>query len=217
MPLVQNKNIFPDVKLAIWFINESNQELLNNIGNNYNEVNYHQRIQQANARHFLASRIILTQLFPEKNIVLHKNNFNKPFLQINEQPFHISITHSFDYAAVLVAPNSLLGIDLERIDPRIGRVKRKFMNEQEWNFAGEDEQIAEQTLIWSTKETLYKLYGEKELDFKENLLISPFNIQENGVLNTQISKGKIELNIEVQYQKIDNYWLTYTTQNPQIL
>ncbi len=217
MPLVQNKNIFPDVKLAIWFINESNQELLNNIGNNYNEVNYHQRIQQANARHFLASRIILTQLFPEKNIVLHKNNFNKPFLQINEQPFHISITHSFDYAAVLVAPNSLLGIDLERIDPRIGRVKRKFMNEQEWNFAGDDSQIAEQTLIWSTKETLYKLYGEKELDFKENLLISPFNIQENGVLNTQISKGKIELNIEVQYQKIDNYWLTYTTQNPQIL
>lgn len=217
MPLVQNKNIFPDVKLAIWFINESNQELLNNIGNNYNEVNYHQRIQQANARHFLASRIILTQLFPEKNIVLHKNEFNKPFLQIEGQPFHISITHSFDYAAVLVAPNSLLGIDLERIDPRIGRVKRKFMNEQEWNFAGEDEQIAEQTLIWSTKETLYKLYEEKELDFKENLLISPFNIQENGVLNTQISKGKIELNIEVQYQKIDNYWLTYTTQNPQIL
>jgi 4'-phosphopantetheinyl transferase len=217
MPLVLNKNIYPDVKLAIWFINESNQELLNTIGNNYNEANYHQRIQQANVRHFLASRIILTQLFPEKNIVLYKNEFNKPFLQIDEQPFHISITHSFDYAAVLVAPNSLLGIDLERIDPRIGRVKKKFMNEQEWNFAGEDSQIAEQTLIWSTKETLYKLYGQKELDFKENLLISPFTIEENGVLNTQITKGKIALNIEVQYQKINNYWLTYTSQNNQIL
>jgi 4'-phosphopantetheinyl transferase EntD len=116
-----------------------------------------------------------------------------------------------------VAPNSLLGIDLERIDPRIGRVKKKFMNEQEWNFAGEDSQIAEQTLIWSTKETLYKLYGQKELDFKENLLISPFTIEENGVLNTQITKGKIALNIEVQYQKINNYWLTYTSQNNQIL
>ena len=91
------------------------------------------------------------------------------------------------------------------------------MNEQEWIFAGDDSQIAEQTLIWSTKETLYKLYGEKELDFKGNLHISPFSIQENGVLNTQISKGKIKLNIEVQYQKINNYWLTYTTQNPQIL
>ena len=217
MPLVLNKNIYPDVKLAIWFINESHEELLNIIGNNYNEVNYHQRIQQANARHYLASRIILTQLFPDNTIVLSKNEFNKPYLHLDSHPYHISITHSFDYAAVLVAPNSFLGIDLERIDPRIGRVKRKFLNQQEWDFAGEESQIAEQTLIWSAKETLYKLYGQKELDFKKNLFISPFIIQENGVLSTQINKDNIEVNIAVHYQKIDNYWITYTSHNKQIL
>lgn len=217
MPLVLNKNISPDAKLAIWLINESHEELLKIIGNNYNEANYHQRIQQANARHYLASRIILTQLFPDNNIVLSKNEFNKPYLHLDSQPYHISITHSFDYAAILVAPNSFLGIDLERIDPRIGRVKRKFLNQNEWGFAGEESQIAEQTLIWSSKETLYKLYGQKELDFKKNLIISPFLVQENGVLSTQINKDNMEVNLAVHYQKIDNYWLTYTTHNKQIL
>jgi phosphopantetheinyl transferase len=217
MPLVLNKNISPDAKLAIWLINESHEELLKIIGNNYNEANYHQRIQQANARHYLASRIILTQLFPDNNIVLSKNEFNKPYLHLDSQPYHISITHSFDYAAILVAPNSFLGIDLERIDPRIGRVKRKFLNQNEWVFAGEESQIAEQTLIWSSKETLYKLYGQKELDFKKNLIISPFLVKENGVLSTQINKDNMEVNLAVHYQKIDNYWLTYTTHNKQIL
>jgi hypothetical protein len=87
MPLVLNKNIYPDVKLAIWFINESHEGLLNIIGNNYNEVNYHQRIQQANARHYLASRIILTQLFPDNTIVLSKNEFNKPYLHLDSHPY----------------------------------------------------------------------------------------------------------------------------------
>ncbi|MDZ4669043.1 MAG: 4'-phosphopantetheinyl transferase superfamily protein [bacterium] len=211
MPLVLHKIIEPHANLAVWHIQESNEELLNSLGKNYFENEHHVKINQANARHYLASRILLTELFPKHQIVLTKNENNKPSLQLDGKPFSISITHSFDYAAILIAETGHLGLDLEKIDNRIGRVKHKFMNQEELAFAGEEDQIKAQTLIWSTKETLYKIYSNKELDFKKNLHISAFTIQENGLLKTNIINETMNQEIWVQYQQIDQYFLTYSS------
>jgi hypothetical protein len=211
MPIVLTKNIEPNATLAIWHITENQDQLLQILGENYFEINHHLKITQANSRHYLASRILLTTLFPSSKIVLSKNIHNKPSLQIDQLPYKISITHSFDYAAILIAKQGELGIDLEKIDPRIARIKTKFMNENELLFAGEPDQIKMQTLIWSTKETLYKLYSNKEVDFKQNLHILPFNLSNFGSLETFIIKGGLNQKITVHYEEMNNYMLTYTT------
>jgi phosphopantetheinyl transferase (holo-ACP synthase) len=211
MPLVLQKNIHPNTTLVVWQITESSQDLLYLIGNNYFEDNHHQKINQANARHYLASRLALTSLFVGHQIKLTKNQNNKPSLIIDGITHKISITHSFDYAAILVNNSHELGIDIERIDPRIARVKSKFMNENEMKFAGEVNQIKMQTLIWSCKETLYKLYSNREVDFRKNLHILPFTLQEKGTLETAIVLGGLNQKIIVHYEEMDNYMLTYTT------
>jgi phosphopantetheinyl transferase (holo-ACP synthase) len=211
MPIVLTKNIEPNATLAIWHITENQEQLLQILGENYFEINHHLKITQANSRHYLASRILLTTLFPSNKIVLSKNIHNKPSLQIDQLPYKISITHSFDYAAILIAKQGELGIDLEKIDPRIARIKTKFMNENELLFAGEPDQIKMQTLIWSAKETLYKLYSNKEVDFKQNLHILPFTLSNFGSLETFIIKGGLKQKITVHYEEMNNYMLTYTT------
>ncbi|MCF8255566.1 MAG: 4'-phosphopantetheinyl transferase superfamily protein [Bacteroidia bacterium] len=212
MPLVIQKNISANCFLAVWHITESIEEMRLNLGENLIEKDKEKKLVQANARHYLASRILLTNLFPAQTIELLKNQNNKPSLFLNQQEWSISITHSFDYAAILIQENGHLGIDIERIDPRITRVKQKFMNEAEKEFAGAENQIAEQVLIWSAKETLYKVYGNKELDFKNNLYIEPFVLAQQGSIQTRISKEDFTQNCEVNFFQVDNYYLTYSIQ-----
>jgi 4'-phosphopantetheinyl transferase EntD len=143
--------------------------------------------------------------------MLSKNQNNKPSLQIDGIAMKISITHSFDYAAILFSNADELGLDLEKIDARIARVKNKFMNRNELLFAGADDQIKMQTLIWSTKETLYKLYSNKDVDFRQNLHVLPFTFNNSGKLETLIIKGGLNQKITVHYEEMNNYMLTYTT------
>jgi phosphopantetheinyl transferase len=213
MPLVIHQHIAPSAVLGIWHISESNEELRSLLGENYFELEMETKLNQAIARHFLASRIILTQLFPNNKIHLTKNKFNKPSLEIDGKPYAISITHSHDYAGILIAKKGNVGLDLERVDTRISRVKNKFLNPTEQIFAGADEQIWEQTLIWSAKETLYKLYGNKELDFKEHLYIHSFIKSPIGIIDGSIKKRDFNLHVPIHFQQIDNYILTYTFQN----
>jgi phosphopantetheinyl transferase len=217
MPLVLQKIIDQSSTLAIWKIEESSIELINGLGDNYFEESHQQRIQQVNARHYLASRRILTSLFPEQKIHLWKNEFNKPYLKIEETPYFVSITHSFDYAAIFISKNTEVGIDMEKIDPRIGRVKHKFLNTSEFSFAGTVSEIHAQTLIWSAKETLYKLYGFKELDFKANLHISPFTAKQNGIILGSIQKENYHKELPISYFLWDQYFITYSTEQIQSL
>jgi phosphopantetheinyl transferase len=217
MPLVLQKIIDQSSTLAIWKIEESTTELLNGLANNYFEESHQQRIQQANARHYLASRRILTSLFPEQKIHLWKNEFNKPFLKIAEKPYFVSITHSFDFAAIIISQSTEVSVDMEKIDPRIGRVKHKFLNNIEFSFAGNEKDIHAQTLIWSAKETLYKLYGFKELDFKANLNILPFSVQITGVLSGSIQKENYHKEVPISYFLWDQYFITYSTEQIQSL
>ncbi len=213
MPMLYQKNISPDCVLAVWHITETKEFLLDLFHDNFFEQEKENRVNAANSLHYLASRAILLCIFPNQKTVLKKDGNNKPQLFINEIPQHISISHSHDYAAIMYSPNCNLGIDLEKIDDRINRVKNKFMNEVELEFAGNNQFTKEQTLIWSAKETLYKLYGNKGLDFKVDLHIAPFLSQNSGELTCKISKLSTSQTYLVQYETIENYVLTYICQN----
>jgi len=112
-----------------------------------------------------------------------------------------------------VSHTHLPGIDLEKIDQRIARVKHKFMNKSEFDFAGDEKQIELQTLIWSAKEALYKVYGKKELDFKDHLQIYPFNINQNPTHTFfgTIKKDDFHQKHLIHFQILNNIVLTYTS------
>ncbi len=156
--------------------------------------------------HFLSTRILVFKYAALGSPIL-KNEFGKPFLFEN----NISITHSNDFTAIIVSHDSRVAIDLEKIDTRILRVAHKFINEKEIFFDNQ-ENTTYNTLIWSAKETMYKLYSANEVIFKEELLIHPFTYTKSGKFIGDILKNPSILNIELFYFTFENYVLTWCEQ-----
>ena len=76
----------------------------------------------------------------------------KPYL-VN-MPFQISMSHSFDYAAVMISRKNPVGIDIELIKEKVENVlPEKFMRPEEMDFIAKDENRIQQLYVcWCAKE-----------------------------------------------------------------
>jgi phosphopantetheinyl transferase len=148
----------------------------------------------------------LQNLFDANRIEIHKNENNKPTLYIDHEKYFISISHSYEYVGIMFSKTHEVGLDIERVDDRIHRVSNKFLNDNEQLFA---ESKLIKTLIWSAKESMYKWYGKKELDFKLNMEALIFEPQVEGVFNCMLHKNEINKVIEMHYYHLENYVFTY--------
>ena len=69
---------------------------------------------------------------------------------------------------------------------------------------------AEKLLIyWGAKESLYKIYGLKEVDFIKNLHIKPFIKHNLGTIIGTIDMLNFNQSFELNYLKMDDYMLVY--------
>ena len=104
------------------------------------------------------------------------------------------------FIAIIIGDSSV-GVDIEKIDERPLKVASKFINlKTHKNLTTESA-----TLIWSAKECLFKLYQKGNLNYIQDLLVSPFELKEKGTLNAYLHKKKYKLN----YEKIYNHYLVY--------
>jgi 4'-phosphopantetheinyl transferase len=93
----------------------------------------------------------------------------------------VSLSHSGEWvAALLAAPGTALGIDVEIVRDKARRIATKFLNtielaaveQAKLTNADSPEAILElYSLLWSAKETLYKLAGQRGIIFRDNLLL----------------------------------------------
>lgn len=206
MPIISIQNISSDIILGIWKITETKANFMNMLGNHLIDPSKPTNPAENVGLHWYASRVLLQNLFDAHKIEIHKNEANKPTLFINDEKYFISISHSYEYVGIMFSRTHEIGLDIEKIDERINRVSRKFLNENEQLFA---ESKLSKTLIWSAKESVYKWYGKKELDFKEHMQAYPFTAANKGIFNFKLSKNELEKEINIHYYLIDNYVITY--------
>lgn len=206
MPIISIQNISSDIILGIWKITETKANFMNMLGNHLIDPSKPTNPAENVGLHWYASRVLLQNMFDAHKIEIHKNEANKPTLFINDEKYFISISHSYEYVGIMFSRTHEIGLDIEKIDERINRVSRKFLNENEQLFA---ESKLSKTLIWSAKESVYKWYGKKELDFKEHMQAYPFTAADKGIFNFKLSKNEIEKEINIHYYLIDNYVITY--------
>jgi len=185
MPLFYQHNINDDTKLGIWHIEESESFFLEKVPLKRDVSHPFKR------RQHLAGRYLLVYLFPDFPVEeIRIADTRQPFLV--DDLYHFSISHCGSFAAAIVSRSSRVGVDIELVTPRIGRVAEKFLNEGEMHFFNEDYGLfLEQwglrgriqqeflTLIWSAKEALFKWYGRGELDFKRHMQLTG-NIRIDG-------------------------------------
>ncbi len=155
-------------------------------------------------REFLSARILLNQATSCQIKVIYDAN-GKPYLEDNS--FHISITHSKNYAAVIIHPEFPVGIDLEIRTEKVKTVSKRFLNESEQILFSKETNTAKVEIAWSAKETLYKIIGNEVRDFAATLEILPFTLNDSGTLHVLHETGSRIY--ELQYQQNAHYTLVY--------
>lgn len=133
---------------------------------------------------WLAGRVLVQQLLAAAGAPLaplHNDATGRPFLLgAGPQPA-VSLSHSGEWvAALLAAPGTALGIDVEVVRDKARRIAPKFLNEAELALVaqaqlasgtGSEAALEVYSLLWSAKETLYKLAGQRGIIFRDNLLL----------------------------------------------
>ncbi len=133
---------------------------------------------------------LLDQLVKNGSSLLCYTPENKPYLSGDKR--NISISHSHDKLAIITNSRHSTGIDIELIRDKVLKIRHKFLNNQEAEFAGSD--LNRLITIWSAKEAMYKAYGLKGVDFREHLEVKPFNGNKLlGTLQNQSFKKQYDL------------------------
>ncbi len=137
---------------------------------------------------------------------IRKNENNKPFLY--NQPVHISISHSHPYVTAVIDRINPVGIDLEQYKPKLLRIAPRILHASEVADAGTD--ISKHTVYWCAKEALLKVQGEKNLTFAEDIRITPFTLQNRGILEGHILRPEKISIFNLEYQLMPDYAYAYT-------
>ncbi len=166
MALVYQQNINENTRLGIWEIEEDEALFTDKLKMEVPIRHPHKRLQH------LAGRYLLCTLFPD--FPMSKISFlpgKKPFLP--DYSYQFTISHCGKFAAAMVSKDKKVGIDIEVTNPKVERIAHKFCTEEE-KLLQEKTGLAAldfYTLIWSTKEALFKWYALGEVDFKKDMTI----------------------------------------------
>ncbi|MDO5522553.1 MAG: 4'-phosphopantetheinyl transferase superfamily protein [Bacteroidia bacterium] len=157
---------------------------------------------------WLTTRVLLFELLHEDKIIGNLPD-GKPFLL--DKSYNISISHTRNYAAILLHKHASVGIDVETVSGRVSRLADKFISPDE--YIDSSRKIIHQLLHWSAKETLFKLMEENEIDFKEHLHIQPFTPQQKGIFQAFESKTGQQQAFQIHYEVFPDVVLTWAVGN----
>ncbi len=185
MPLFYQHNINESTRLAVWHIEEDENFFLERVELQKKISHPHKRLQHLAGRYLLQ---LLDPDFPVHSIEI--GDSSKPLLA--DASFHFSISHCGDYAAAIISTKTTVGIDIEMITPRIDFIKSKFLSPEELRLLPTVSD-ALLTVLWSSKEAIYKWYGKGGIDFVGHMRITDIKVHDTeGEIHCEFSKGKIE-------------------------
>ena len=209
MPVTFHENIDQDTAIGLWQITESTKDLESQLQLKTHELELLSSLSNGKRNlHWLATRVLLRKMLNTNEYIDCRADENGKPILINH-PYHISLSHSYDYAAVMISKTKQVGIDIEIIKNKIERVQNKFLSQQELDNINNEDRIEKLYVYWCAKEALYKLNGKKETSFKDHIHIKSFNYLPYGDLSATIEKAYIAEAYIVNYKKIDNYMLGY--------
>jgi 4'-phosphopantetheinyl transferase len=208
MPLIYRKWEHHHTQIGVWQIEESAEWFRQQLTLADSEEDELAALNERKRLEWLAGRWLLHVLLgdTDRKISL-KDEFGKPY--IIGSSLHISLSHSADKAAVIISPKSV-GIDIQYFTEKIKRIERKFMREEESACLSANKETPHLHVFWGAKESLYKAYGKRELDFRKHLFVTPFEYNpEKGVAQGLIQKNDFSESYTIYYTVLDNFSLSY--------
>jgi len=156
---------------------------------------------------FLATRKILSN--ENSDYIITYDLDRKPILN---SEFNISISHSHEIAALVISNNLKFGMDVQFKESKILNIQNKFLNEFEKLNIGDDPTVDILTMVWTSKESIYKAIGIKGISFSENIKIDKVTVKDKIGKGYYIN-GAEKVKFDLRFFYLDEYILCYASQN----
>lgn len=212
MPLSTVAPVADHALLGLWHLTETVEELWALLPS---PAHYRQHLpagqHEARTREWLAGRVLAHRLLPQlgqAQALLENDANGRPYFP--QQPaLAVSLSHSGEWVAALVAKSGRVGTDVELVRAKAQQLAPRFLSEAEQANAGDD--VVKHSLYWSAKETLYKLHSRRALVFKEHIQLDPFGLREAGVMTGHLLTENSRSQHQIHYQLLAaTYVLTYS-------
>ncbi len=167
MAVVNIREVYPGVSLGLWQMDESPEQLFDL----YPHLLPYRSSFGLNTRttagklEFLAIRALMYEMLrvnvSSKGLLSHAvtlpNGQGKPLFR----GYHVSISHTKGYAALIFVEKIRGGRDIEYMSDRVERIASKFLRKDE-----RADSLDAKLVHWCAKETVFKLLSEENLLFE---------------------------------------------------
>jgi 4'-phosphopantetheinyl transferase len=193
---------------AIWRITESENDiisLLSGMEDAPQSVSHPQKRME-----YLTGRLVMIRLMKALNLTYQgmiKDQHGKPFLKGHSH--HISLSHSYPYVAAIIDADRPVGIDLEQPKEKLLRIGPRVLSNEELANAGQN--VVKHCIYWCAKETMIKIHGKKGLQLASELLVSSFELaQEGNIVGRLLVDGKVTV-LPLYYIVTREFTLVFNT------
>lgn len=115
--------------------------------------------------------------------------------------YHVGVTHTKGYAALMLSKNCDVACDIEHFSDRVERIKSKFLRKDE-----KADDLDSLLVHWCGKETVYKLFPEDNLQFSQ-MRVGPFSTMSDWACEVENMKRREK--VRVDFELTMQFVLTY--------
>tara|TARA_B100001175_G_scaffold122103_1_gene103959 strand:- start:15 stop:635 length:621 start_codon:yes stop_codon:yes gene_type:complete len=206
MPFLKEFIINEKSKIKLWkvMIGELNPKELNN--------------DEKKLLKLKKSNILREQFLATRKVLALENSDYEITYDINRKPllnskYNISISHSHEIAAIAISNNFKIGLDIQLKEVKIFNIQNKFLNKTEKLNIGENPSIDVLTMMWTSKESIYKAVGLKGTSFSNNIKIDKLIEKDKTGIGYYVN-GIEKFKFDLKFFYIDDYTICYAYQNP---
>lgn len=206
MPLHKIHYLSNNSTIAVWYITETEEELLALAQLTTDETyRYGQLKREKRRKEWLATRALLKAAFPYQELEITYTSEGKPGLQ---NGWKISISHTPNFAAIIINPEIEVGIDIQVQKDNILNACHLFMSSKELENVYPEHELEQLHLYWCAKEALYKLASDSSLNIFSHIFIEPFDLLHAERLRGLVKPLGLEAFLEFEIEK--GFYLVYT-------
>ena len=209
MAVVNIREVYPGVSLGLWQMDESPEHLFDLYPHllPYRSSLDDKYKNDGRKLEFLAIRALMYEMLrvngASKGLLSHAGDFTH-----NEQGkplfrgYHVSISHTKGYAALILSKKSEVAVDIEYMSDRVERIASKFLRKDE-----RADSLDAKLVHWCAKETVFKLFSEENLLF-EDMRVKPFDTMADWTCDVEnLKSGKTA---RVDFELAMDFVLTYS-------
>ena len=206
MPLFKTITPRKGTKVFIWKVEESLEWLSEGISlTNHCAKRVDGMKSEIHRRGFMSIRHLMAEAgYVDQD--LWYDDLGKPHLKDGQ---YISITHSFNFTGIIVS-NQPVGIDIEKQRDKIIKIANKFTPLREYHtLANEEAIIRKLTIVWGSKESIYKVHAQPGLGFLEHIYIKDFDFEDAVTRGTVTCEGE-KTEYELEFLEFEGFTCVYT-------